>query len=95
LPPFRYFDKGSMATVSRFHAVTSVGSRIRLAGFVAWVMWLGVHIVYLVGFRNRVTTLLHWAVTFIGRRRSERVATEQQVFARLAIQRDRDGSTRT
>ena len=91
LPPFHYFDKGSMATVSRFNAVTSIGSRIRLAGFVAWLIWLGVHLVYLVGFRNRVTTLLHWAVTFIGRGRSQRVATEQQVFARIAIQRDRSG----
>jgi len=89
LPPFHYRDKGSMATVSRFHAVTSVGSRIRLAGFIAWLMWLAVHIVYLIGFKNRVTTLLHWAVTFIGRGRSERVATEQQVFARMALSREK------
>ena len=89
LPPFRYFDKGSMATVSRFHAVASVGSRIRLAGFIAWLMWLAVHIVYLIGFKNRVTTLMHWAVTFIGRGRSERVATEQQVFARMALSREK------
>jgi NADH dehydrogenase len=89
LPPFHYRDKGSMATVSRFHAVASVGSRIRLAGFLAWLMWLAVHLVYLVGFKNRVTTLLHWTVTFIGRGRSERVATEQQVFARLAILHDK------
>jgi NADH dehydrogenase len=88
LPPFHYFDKGSMATVSRFHAVASVGKRIRLAGFIAWLMWLAVHIVYLVGFKNRVTTVLHWAVTFIGRGRSERVATDQQVFARMAMVRD-------
>ena len=66
-PPFHYVDKGSMATVSRFHAVTSVGKRIRLAGFIAWLMWLVVHLVYLIGFKNRVTTLLHWAITFIGR----------------------------
>jgi NADH dehydrogenase len=78
-----------MATVSRFHAVASVGSRVRLAGFIAWLMWLAVHIVYLIGFKNRVTTLLHWAVTFIGRGRSERVATEQQVFARMALVRDK------
>jgi len=89
LPPFHYRDKGSMATVSRFHAVTSVGSRIRLAGFIAWLMWLAVHIVYLIGFKNRVTTLLHWAVTFIGRGRSERAATQQQVFARMALQREK------
>jgi NADH:ubiquinone reductase (H+-translocating) len=92
LPPFRYFDKGSMATVSRFHAVASVGSRIQLAGFIAWLMWLAVHIVYLIGFKNRVTTLMHWAVTFIGRGRSERVATEQQVFARMAILREKENA---
>jgi NADH dehydrogenase len=90
LPPFHYIDKGSMATVSRFHAVTSIGKRIRLAGFIAWLMWLVVHLVYLIGFKNRVTTLLHWAVTFIGRGRSERVATQQQVFARMALIRERD-----
>jgi NADH:ubiquinone reductase (H+-translocating) len=90
LPPFQYRDKGSMATVSRFHAVASVGTRIRLAGFLAWLMWLGVHLVYLIGFKNRITTLMHWTVTFIGRGRSERVATEQQVFARMAIRRERE-----
>ncbi|OLR93638.1 NAD(P)/FAD-dependent oxidoreductase [Actinokineospora bangkokensis] len=93
LPPFHYRDKGNMATVSRFHAVASVGSKIRLAGFIAWLMWLAVHLVYLIGFKNRVTTLLHWTVTFIGRARSERIATEQQIFARMAIQRERTKSS--
>ncbi len=84
--PFRYRDKGSMATVSRFHAVASVG-RFRFAGFLAWLLWLAIHLVYLVGFKNRLTTLLHWAVSFVGRGRSERVATEQQVLGRLALER--------
>ena len=84
--PFRYFDKGSMATVSRFHAVAKVGP-VELSGFVAWLMWLVIHIVYLIGFKNRVTTLLHWAVSFVGRGRSERTATIQQVLGRTAIQR--------
>ncbi|MBU2668391.1 NAD(P)/FAD-dependent oxidoreductase [Actinoplanes bogorensis] len=82
--PFKYFDKGSMATISRFSAVASVG-KLRLSGFFAWVMWLAVHVVYLVGFKNRFTTVLHWAVSFLGRGRSERVATEQQAFARRAM----------
>ncbi|GAA1886301.1 NAD(P)/FAD-dependent oxidoreductase [Lapillicoccus jejuensis] len=82
---FHYFDKGSMATVSRFSAVASVG-RLRFGGFVAWLLWLGVHIVYIIGFKNRVTTLLHWAVSFVGRGRAERTITEQQVFGRQAIQ---------
>ncbi|MDP9101395.1 MAG: NAD(P)/FAD-dependent oxidoreductase [Actinomycetota bacterium] len=68
---FHYRDKGSMATVSRFHAVVSVG-RFQTAGLLAWLMWLGLHLVYLVGFKNRLTTLLHWAVSFGGRGRSER-----------------------
>ncbi|ASW55243.1 NAD(P)/FAD-dependent oxidoreductase [Plantactinospora sp. KBS50] len=82
--PFRYFDKGSMATISRFSAVASVG-RLRFSGLVGWLMWLVVHLFYLVGFKNRLTTVLHWAVSFIGRGRSERVATFQQVFARRAL----------
>ena len=84
--PFKYFDKGSMATISRFRAVALVG-KLRLTGFVAWLMWLGVHLVYLTGFKNRVGALLHWAVSFLGRGRSERTATEQQIFARAALQR--------
>ncbi|NHA66897.1 NAD(P)/FAD-dependent oxidoreductase [Phycicoccus flavus] len=82
--PFEYFDKGSMATVSRFSAVASVG-RLRFHGFVAWLLWLGVHLVYIIGFKNRITTLLHWAVSFLGRGRAERAATQQQVFARRAL----------
>lgn len=84
-PPFAYHDKGSMATISRFSAVASVG-RLRLSGFVAWVTWLGVHLVYIIGFKSRITTLLHWAVSFLGRGRAERTVTEQQTFARLALE---------
>ena len=74
-----------MATVSRFHAVASVKG-LRFSGFVAWLLWLAIHLVYIVGFKSRVTTVLHWAVSFVGRGRSERVATEQQVLARLALE---------
>ena len=86
LKPFRYFDKGSMATISRFRAVAMIG-RLRLTGFVAWLMWLAVHLVYITGFKNRVTAVLHWLVSFLGRGRSERTATEQQIFGRTALQR--------
>ena len=82
---FEYHDKGSMATISRFSAVASIG-RIRVSGFVAWLMWLGVHLFYLIGFKHRVTTLLHWAVSFVGRGRSERTITQQQIFAREALE---------
>jgi NADH:ubiquinone reductase (H+-translocating) len=83
--PFRYHDKGSMATISRFSAVASIG-RFQFAGFIAWLMWLGLHLFYIVGFKSRVTTLLHWAVSFVGRGRSERTTTLQQVFARQALE---------
>ena len=89
---FRYFDKGSMATISRFRAVAMIG-RLRLTGFVAWLMWLAVHLVYLTGFKNRLTALLHWAVSFVGRGRSERTTTEQQIFARNALAQLRHGAT--
>jgi NADH dehydrogenase len=82
--PFRYFDKGSLATISRFSAVASIG-KVHLAGFPAWVVWVAVHLFYLVGFKNRVTAVLHWFVSFLGRGRSERVSTQQQAFARQAI----------
>ncbi len=90
--PFKYFDKGSMATISRFKAVALVG-KVRLTGFVAWLMWLGVHLVYLTGFKNRLGALVHWAVSFLGRGRSERTATEQQIFARAALQRLKGGAS--
>jgi NADH:ubiquinone reductase (H+-translocating) len=83
---FRYRDKGSMATISRFSAVALVGP-LKLSGFVAWLIWLGVHLVYLTGFKNRLSALGHWTVSFLGRGRSERTATEQQVFARVALDR--------
>ncbi|MCI1261291.1 MAG: NAD(P)/FAD-dependent oxidoreductase [Tetrasphaera jenkinsii] len=83
---FTYFDKGSMATISRFRAIAEIGS-IRLTGFVAWLAWLGVHLVYIIGFKSRLTSLISWAVSFIGRGRAERTITEQQVFGRQAIER--------
>ena len=75
-----------MATISRFRAVALIG-KLRLTGFIAWLLWLVVHLIYLTGFKNRVSALLHWAVSFVGRGRSERTATEQQIFGRTALQR--------
>ena len=89
--PFSYWDKGSMATISRFSAVAMIG-KLRFTGFIAWLMWLGLHLVYITGFKNQLTALLHWAVSFIGRGRSERTATEQQIFARAALKRLKGGA---
>jgi NADH dehydrogenase len=83
--PFSYFDKGSMATISRFSAVADIG-KLKFEGFVAWLLWLVIHLMYIVGFKSRLTTVLHWMVSFLGRGRSERVATQQQVYGRLALE---------
>ncbi len=66
--PFAFRDKGSMAIINRFRAVTKVKS-IELTGFVAWVLWLAVHMVYLVGFRNRYVAVMSWFGSFLGHRR--------------------------
>jgi NADH:ubiquinone reductase (H+-translocating) len=83
--PFKYRDKGSMATISRFSAVADIG-KLEFGGIVAWFLWLVVHLFYIVGFKSRITTVLHWAVSFLGRGRSQRVATQQQVYGRLALE---------
>jgi NADH dehydrogenase len=90
MKPFRYFDKGSMATISRFRAVASIGPW-RFGGLIAWLLWLVVHIMYLVGFKNRVTTVLHWAVSFIGKGRAQRAVPGQLMPARA---RERTSVTR-
>ncbi|MBP2708451.1 NAD(P)/FAD-dependent oxidoreductase [Microbispora sp. RL4-1S] len=71
---YRYRDKGMLATIARFRAIAAIGP-LRLSGFSAWVLWLAVHLFYLVGFKNRVTVVLHWAVTFLTNGRSERTST--------------------
>ncbi len=61
---FKYFDKGSMATVGRNKAVVDIG-KIRFQGFFAWWVWMFVHLMSLVGFRNRVVTFINWAINYI------------------------------
>lgn len=82
--PFKYFDKGSMAVISRFGAVMKTG-KLEATGFFAWVSWLALHLLYIVGFKARLSTLLHWAIAFVGRARAERVTTRQQLVGRLAV----------
>jgi NADH dehydrogenase len=72
-----------MATISRFADMASVG-RFRFSGFIAWLIWL-TDLLYLIGFKQRVTTLLHWTISFVGRGRAERAITRQQVVARRAL----------
>ncbi len=68
---FRYRDLGSVATIGRFRAIVSVG-RLRLSGFPGWVVWMFVHLAFLTGFGNRVSTMLRWLRSMIGRGRAER-----------------------
>ena len=83
--PFVYKDKGSMATISKYSAVASIG-KLNFSGFIAWLAWLAVHLMAMVGFKNRLTTLINWIIPFLGDNRGERVTTMQQVFARNAME---------
>lgn len=70
--PFIYRDKGSMATIGRSAAVAAVG-RLKMTGFVAWLLWLAVHIFFLIGFRNRIAVLLQWIYAYINFKHGARI----------------------
>lgn len=72
--PFRYRDRGTLATIGRGAAVGQIGRR-RVHGFVAWLIWLFVHLMYLVGFRNRMAVLFDWAWAYLTWQRSARLIT--------------------
>ena len=72
--PFRYVDKGNLATIGRARAVADLHG-IRLRGFPAWATWLVVHLFYLIGFQNRLIVLIRWFISFITRRRGTRLIT--------------------
>ncbi len=74
--PFRYWDKGQLATIGRRRALLQSGS-LKLAGFVAWIAWLLVHIYYLSGFRNRVLVLIQWAWSYATFSRGARLVVEK------------------
>ena len=76
--PFRYRDLGSAAYLSRGRAVVSVG-RVHLSGFLAWVIWLFIHIGFLTGFRNRLGALVSWWPAFVRDVRRQRIYTTEQV----------------
>jgi NADH:ubiquinone reductase (H+-translocating) len=72
--PFRYVNKGNLATIGRSRAVADFG-RIRAAGRLAWWLWLGIHIMYLIGFRNRISVLVEWAYAYFTYQRGVRLIT--------------------
>lgn len=74
LPPFKYWNKGSLATIGRASAVADFG-KLRFAGVIAWLLWLFVHLMYLVGFGNRVFVLLKWSASYFTFNRGARLIT--------------------
>jgi NADH dehydrogenase len=74
--PFHYVDKGNLATIGRARAVAEV-KKMKLAGGIAWLAWLGVHLWYLIGFQNRLLVLIRWLFSFTTRGRSARLITGQ------------------
>jgi NADH dehydrogenase len=77
-PPFRYRDKGDVAVIGRLSGVTNIGwlgPFGRQGGFVAWLLWLGIHIFYLIGFANRIVVVVRWAWSFFTHGRGSRLIT--------------------
>ncbi len=75
LQAFRYFDKGSFATIGRGAAVGALRGGLSLTGFIAWVAWMAIHIFFLIGFRHRVLVMLQWAYSYLTFRRGARLIT--------------------
>jgi len=70
--PFSYFDKGSMATIGRSRAVAKIG-KLEFSGFSAWLAWLFIHLVFLIGFRNKISVLISWSYSYFTFKRGARV----------------------
>ncbi|MGH9420053.1 MAG: NAD(P)/FAD-dependent oxidoreductase, partial [Thermoanaerobaculia bacterium] len=75
--PFHYFNKGDLAVIGRSRAVADFG-KVRFGGRVAWLLWLFVHIMYLVGFRNRITVFIEWAYNYFTYQRGVRLITNAE-----------------
>src|ERR1019366_3493052 len=71
---FRYVDKGSLATIGRAAAVAQFG-KVHISGYLAWLSWLFIHVLFLIGFRNRVLVMLQWAWSYLTYERSARLVT--------------------
>ncbi|OGN55217.1 MAG: pyridine nucleotide-disulfide oxidoreductase [Chlamydiae bacterium RIFCSPHIGHO2_12_FULL_44_59] len=71
-PPFVYFDKGTMATIGKSKAIGTFG-KVQFSGFIAWLGWSFIHILYLIGFRNRLVVLMQWLFSYFASHRGARV----------------------
>src|SRR6185437_12446642 len=72
---FHFRDKGELATIGRGTAVASLPGGIRLSGLPAWLVWMSVHVFYLIGFRNRLAVMLEWAWAYVTRRSRPEIIT--------------------
>jgi NADH:ubiquinone reductase (H+-translocating) len=70
--PFWYWDKGNLAIVGRTYAVADL-KHVRFSGFAAWLLWIGVHIYFLIGFANRLLVMMQWGISFVTKRRGVRI----------------------
>jgi NADH:ubiquinone reductase (H+-translocating) len=84
--PFRYRDKGSLATIGRAAAVAQIG-RLEFSGLPAWLAWLVVHVFFLIGFRNRIAVLLQWAWSYLTFKRGARLITDTAEQWRFILDR--------
>jgi NADH:ubiquinone reductase (H+-translocating) len=76
-PAFKYWDKGTMATIGRSSAVAQIG-KLQFSGWLAWASWLVVHLLFLVGFRNKVAVLLQWTYSYFTYKRGSRIITTRR-----------------
>ena len=75
--PFRYHDRGSMATIGRRRAVAWLYNKVQLRGYIAWLAWLALHLITLLGFRNRLNVFVNWVWNYFTYDRSVRIILEQ------------------
>jgi NADH dehydrogenase len=88
VPPFRFSDRGDVAVIGRLSGVTNIGwlgPFGRQGGFLAWLLWLGIHIVYLIGFANRIVVVTRWAWSFLTHGRGSRLITGQPLLPEIEI----------
>jgi NADH dehydrogenase len=81
---FRFVDKGNLATIGRAHAVAEIKG-VQTSGMLAWLVWLSVHIFYLVGLQNRVLVLTRWAFSFVTRGRGARLITGESAATAVEV----------
>ena len=85
LPPFHYTDYGSLAVIGRHAAVVDLGF-IKLSGFLAWLMWIFVHIFFLIEFDNKILVMIQWAWNYFTRKRGARLITNQETSSPIEVE---------